>query len=70
MMRSSLLLAAVGLLAVASAVPADKEFLTKQHEILKLLNKPHELNFYADQSQVGKEYDPLAHLADYKVKEK
>lgn len=69
MARPSFVLISLGLLAgvaLATVIPADKEFLTKQNEILKLLNKPHELNFYADQSQIGKEYDPLAHLANYK----
>jgi len=67
MIRPIVVLVSLGLLAVAAAVPADTDFLTKQNEILKLLNKPHELNFYADQSTIGKEYDPLTNLANYKV---
>lgn len=60
-------LIACALVAAVAATPADPEFLTKQSEIVKLLNKVHELNFYTEQSTVGNEYDPLAHLDSYKV---
>jgi len=67
MSRFVLALIACGLLAVVAATPADQEFLTKQNEIVKLLNKVHELNFYTEQSTIGKEWDPVAHLDSFKV---
>jgi len=71
MTRSSLILLALGVVfatvvATPNTVPADHDFLVKQNEILKLLNKVHELNFYKDQAKIGQEYDPLAHLTSYK----
>jgi hypothetical protein len=65
MARFALALIACGLLAVAAASPADQEFLTKQKEILKFLNKVHELNFYEDQAAIGHDYHPEAHLDSY-----
>lgn len=70
MARFALCLIACALVAAVAATPADPEFLTKQKEIVKLLNKVHELNFYQDQATVGTEYDPLAHLDSYKVSPK
>lgn len=67
MARFALCLIACALVAAVAATPADQEFLTKQKEIVKLLNKVHELNFYQDQHAIGTEYDPLAHLDNYKV---
>jgi len=66
MARFALCLIACALVAAVAATPADQEFLTKQKEIVKLLNKVHELNFYQDQHAIGTEYDPLAHLDNYK----
>lgn len=61
------LLALACFVGVVAATPADQEFLGKQNEIVKLLFKVHELNFHQDQVTIGKEWDPLAHLDNYKV---
>nr|CAR85691.1 hemocyanin subunit type 1 precursor [Sinella curviseta] len=66
MARFALTLIACTLVVAVAATPADQEFLTKQKEIVKLLNKVHELNFYQDQATIGKDWDPLAHLDSYK----
>lgn len=68
MARLALLLASCALVAAVVASPADPEFLTKQKEIVQLLNKVHELNFYEAQATIGKEWDPLAHLDNFKVR--
>nr|CAR85697.1 hemocyanin subunit type 1 precursor [Cryptotermes secundus] len=46
--------------------PADKIFLSKQREVLKLLNKVHEPNRFKDQADLGRSYDPTQHLSKYK----
>nr|QCC26464.1 hemocyanin subunit type 1 [Pogonognathellus sp. AD-2013] len=69
MIRSSFILLSLGAVlcvAAATVAPADHDFLVKQNEILKLLNKVHELNFHKDQAKIGQEYDPLAHLDHFK----
>jgi hypothetical protein len=48
---------------------ADKIFLSKQREVLKLLNKVHEPNRFKDQADLGRSYDPTQHLSKYKVRE-
>nr|CAQ63321.1 hemocyanin 1 precursor [Thermobia domestica] len=72
-MRAVLLLLLVGFTAhlvvgrvTRGAVPADKEFLLKQKEILQLLNKVHEPNRFKEQVNLGNSYDPLANLGNYK----
>nr|CAR85701.1 hemocyanin subunit type 1 precursor [Periplaneta americana] len=52
--------------AKLSEVPADKEFLVRQREVLRLLNKVHEPNRFKEQAELGRSYDPTAHFSKYK----
>jgi hypothetical protein len=54
---------------LSSDVAADKTFLSRQREILRLLNKVHEPNRFKDQAELGLSYEPTAHLSRYKVRE-
>nr|CAR85693.1 hemocyanin subunit type 1 precursor [Carausius morosus] len=67
---AAVLLAGLGQLVAAKytrgEVPADKDFLLKQREVLKLLNKPHEPNRYKDQADSGSKYEPSNNLNRYK----
>nr|CAD7427689.1 unnamed protein product [Timema monikensis] len=47
-------------------VPADKDFLIKQKEILRLFNKVHEPNRFKEQVEIGKIYEPSNNLNRYK----
>nr|CAD7568052.1 unnamed protein product [Timema californicum] len=47
-------------------VPADKDFLIKQKEILRLFNKVHEPNRFKEQMEIGKIYEPSNNLNRYK----
>nr|CAD7257558.1 unnamed protein product [Timema shepardi] len=48
-------------------VPADKDFLIKQKEILRLFNKVHEPNRFKEQMEIAKVYEPSNNLNRYKV---
>nr|CAD7592476.1 unnamed protein product [Timema genevievae] len=45
---------------------ADKDFLIKQKEILRLFNKVHEPNRFKEQVEIGKTYEPSNNLNRYK----
>ncbi|XP_049771430.1 hemocyanin A chain-like [Schistocerca cancellata] len=47
-------------------VPADKPFLMKQREVLRLFNKVHEPNRYKEQVELGNAYEPLNSLPRYR----
>lgn len=50
------------------SVSADKDFLVKQMNILKLLNRVHQQNLFKDQVDEGNNYDIEAHIGNYKVR--
>ncbi|PSN36662.1 Hemocyanin A chain [Blattella germanica] len=58
--------AARGSPCMLNVLTADRQFLTRQNEILHLLNKVHEPNRFKDQAELGRNYDPIAHLSKYK----
>jgi hypothetical protein len=47
---------------------ADKLFLTKEINILKLVHRLHQKNIFKDQVEVGNTYDIEAHISSYKVR--
>lgn len=46
---------------------ADKDFLLKQQEVLRLFTKVHEPNRFKEQRDLGAAYEPLNNLQRYKV---
>jgi len=50
------------------SLAADKLFLTKQMNILKLVHRLHQENIFKDQVDVGNTYDIEAHISSYKVR--
>jgi hypothetical protein len=49
------------------SVPADKPFLQRQKDFLKLLVRIEQPNYYDDQVQLGSSYDIEANINNYKV---
>ena len=47
-------------------IVANPEFVVKQHEILRLLNKVHEPNRNTEQYEIGKSFDLSTELTGYK----
>nr|CAR85695.1 hemocyanin subunit type 1 [Hierodula membranacea] len=56
----------MGLVKYTGSASADKDFLVKQRQILRLCNKVHEPNRFKEQAELGKNYEPLKHLDKYK----
>jgi len=50
------------------SLAADKQFLTKQKNILHLVHRMHQENIFKDQVDVGNTYDIEAHISSYKVR--
>jgi hypothetical protein len=48
-------------------VAADKQFLQRQSDILRLLVRIEQPNYYEDQIQIGNSYDIESSIKDYKV---
>jgi hypothetical protein len=50
------------------SVAADKDFLMKQTNILRLFHRVHQNNLFKDQVDEGNNYDIEAHIGNYKVR--
>ncbi|XP_015605372.1 hemocyanin A chain [Cephus cinctus] len=53
-MRVCTVVTLMGIALAVTAIPADKDFLSKQKEVLHLLSKVHEPNRFKHQSELGK----------------
>jgi hypothetical protein len=49
------------------SITADKTFLKQQNDILKLLVRIQQPNYYDDLVQIGKSYDIESNINNYKV---
>lgn len=77
-MKTTLALVFLATVAIAAAVPshghnnrflADKQLLQRQNDILKLLVRIEQPNYYEDQAQLGNTYDIESSIKDYKYPE-
>jgi hypothetical protein len=50
------------------SLAADKQFLTKQMDVLQLVHRLHQENIIKDQVEIGNTYDIEAHIGSYKVR--